>query len=248
MIDLLQEFPVIERARGFRLYGGGRRFVDLWQHGGAAIMGHKPARVVRDMKNTAERGLFAPLPSTAARRFIRSLELLFPDKAFNVYADSSAVSAYKRLPVWRPFCPALSEKSLNARAFRPVLPFPLAPAVVVCGKDSTKKQPDSFVSPLILAASTRAVYDMLAHPERGLMRFKLIKEAFEQPETRKNWRLDGIYIYPVKTGAAKNWREHFRRFMNSGFLLPPSPAEPLILPGELSKGEGAALAKLLRQP
>ncbi|MDR1148042.1 MAG: hypothetical protein LBK66_05365 [Spirochaetaceae bacterium] len=247
MRDLLQTLPVIERARGFRLYGGGRRFVDLWQCGGAAIMGHKAAGVVRCMKNTAERGLFSPLPSTAGRRFTQALERLFPDKSFKVYADWSVVPNYKKLPVWRPFCPAeFLDNIQKARAFRPILPFPLAPAVIVCGKTfSDKYPPAGFVSPLLLAAAARAVYDMLACPERGFMRLKLIKKTFEQPETQKNWRLEGIYIYPARKNAAKNWGAYFRGFADGGFMLPPGPDEPIILPDELSKGEEVALSKLL---
>jgi hypothetical protein len=247
MTDLLQMLPPIERARGFRLYGGGRRFVDLWQCGGAAIMGHKPAGVVRCMKNTAERGLFTPLPSTAGRRFTQALERLFPNKIFKVYADWSAVPDYKKFPVWRPFYPEPFLATIQKeRVFRPILPFPFAPAVIVCDKTfSDKYPPAGFVSPLLLAAATRAVYDMLACPKRGLMRLRLIKKTLEQPEIQINWRLDGIYIYPARGNAVKNWSTYFRGFADGGFLLPPGPDEPLILPDELSKGEESALSELL---
>ncbi|MDR2343981.1 MAG: hypothetical protein LBD86_05570 [Spirochaetaceae bacterium] len=242
MMDLLQMLPDITRLRGFRLYGGGRRFVDLWQCGGAAILGHKPVKLVHDVKNAAERGLFAPFPNAAGRRFTNALARLFPGKAFKVYADWSAVPAYRELPVWRPFCAAET-----GGAFRPILPFPLAPAVIACGKDRESDYPSGgFLSPFILAAATRAVYDLLAWPERGLMRFSRIKEAFNRPETQENWQPDGIYIRPVWADAGKDWPLVFRRFMDGGFLLPPNPEDPLILPGEMSPGEETALAKLFR--
>jgi hypothetical protein len=38
----------------------------------------------------------------------------------------------------------------------------------------------------------------------------------------------------------------FRRFLAGGFLIPPSPAEPLILPASMSDGEESRLADLLR--
>jgi hypothetical protein len=41
------------------------------------------------------------------------------------------------------------------------------------------------------------------------------------------------------------WETRFRRFLAAGFLLPPVPDSPLILPGEMSKGEEAALAAVL---
>jgi hypothetical protein len=247
MVNLLEMLPPIERLRGFRLYGGGRRFVDLWQCGGAAILGHKPANVVHDLKNAAERGLFAPLPSTAGRRFTKALERLFPGKAFKVYQDWSAVSGYKSLPLWRPFYPSESGGAYVVGewdAFRPILPFPSAPAVVVC-KNENEYPDGGFLPPFLLAAATRAIYDLLARPERGLVRFRRIKQAFKQPETLLNWRMDGIYISPLRAGAAKDWPGVFRRFLDNGFLLPPNPLDPLILPGELSEGEEHLLSNLL---
>jgi hypothetical protein len=48
------------------------------------------------------------------------------------------------------------------------------------------------------------------------------------------------------TGAvAGNYPALFRRFLDNGFLLPPSPSQPAILPGELSPGEAAKLTGLL---
>lgn len=242
MTDLLQMLPNITRLRGFRLYGGGRRFVDLWQCGGTAILGHKPVKVVHDMKNAAERGLFAPFPNAAERRFTNALLRLFPGKAFKVYADWSAVPAYRELPVWRPFCTVES----GGGAFRPILPFQLAPAVIVCDRDRQNRYPSGgFVASFILAAATRAVYDLLARPERGVMSFKCIKKAFDRPLTQESWHPDGIYIRPAWADAGKDWPLVFRRFLDGGFLLPPSPEDPLIIPGELSEGEETALADLL---
>jgi hypothetical protein len=37
----------------------------------------------------------------------------------------------------------------------------------------------------------------------------------------------------------------FRHFLDNGFLLPPVPSQPLILPGVLSQGEEAKLAGVL---
>jgi hypothetical protein len=245
-VDLLQTVPPVERARGFRLYGGNLKLIDLWQCGGAAILGHKPANVVRSIKNASERGLFAPFPNTAHRRFTKALGRLFPPErgfAFKVYADWSAVPDYQKLPVWRPFSGAGVE---NSAAFRPILPFPLAPAVIVCQKSLENDFPPAgFVSPLLLAGTERAVYDLLACPERGNMAFKRVKSALEQENVKKNWRLDGIYVYSLKAADSESWAGLFRQFLEGGFLLPPLPSEPLIIPGEMSCGEEAALSELL---
>jgi glutamate-1-semialdehyde aminotransferase len=58
---LLDEIPPIRRARGFRLYdGAGRRYLDLWQADGNAILGHRGAGMVTAVKAALDRGLAAP--------------------------------------------------------------------------------------------------------------------------------------------------------------------------------------------
>jgi hypothetical protein len=84
--------PAIRRARDFRLYtGGGRRIVDLWQYGGRAVLGHTPPSVLREMKNTAERGLFAPLPGPLEGRFLKALASLLPGRRFRLFPDEAAL-------------------------------------------------------------------------------------------------------------------------------------------------------------
>jgi hypothetical protein len=271
-MDLFGLVPQVTRARGWRLYGGGRRFVDLWQGGGTAILGHKSSGLVRSLKDAAERGLFMPLPHVQGARFIKALEKLFPGMAFRVYADWSEFPDWKCLPVWRPFRPALVSTAVpdasdtgvsvtgarwhwkgvekgtgvyGTSVFRPVLPFPLGPAVIVCGKEEEADfPPSSCVPPVILAMAARACYSLLASPERGVMPFRRIKEVFAEGGSAGGWRLEGIYIWREET-AAEDWEAVFRRFLDGGFLLPPAPSGPLIIPAELSRGEEAALARLL---
>ncbi|MDR2516947.1 MAG: hypothetical protein LBC88_06145 [Spirochaetaceae bacterium] len=143
--------PAISRARGYRLYtAAGTRLLDLWQYGGRAVLGHKPEGMIRELKNAAERGLFAPFPSPYAGRFIRALSALFPGKHFRVYPGEAALredlagagfprvpfpdSALPRhrngpgiLPVyWRPFADVPP-----GAVFVPVLPFPFTPSPAV---------------------------------------------------------------------------------------------------------------------
>jgi hypothetical protein len=87
---LLKLLPPIRRARDFRLYTeDGRRLVDLWQYGGAALLGHTPPGLLRAFKNTAGRGLFAPLPGRLEGRLLKALPELFPGRTFRFY-DSEA--------------------------------------------------------------------------------------------------------------------------------------------------------------
>ena len=266
--------PVIRRARDFRLYSDqGRRLVDLWQFGGTAILGHTPAGVLREFKNTAERGLFAPFPHPLTGRFIKALDRLFPGGDFRVYAD--AISLYRALDqagcdtgdtfydpaffpnpatirktsllLWRPFltsgAPGLAF-SPDFPVQRPVLPLPWpgAPQVLILEKSQSPRFPPSDpVSPAILAAAARAVYNLLAAPERGELRFPKIEKAL----ARSQWRRHGIYLTLSETPDTASYADLFRDFLNRGFLLPPARSQPLILPGILSPGEEAALAELL---
>ncbi|MDR3325477.1 MAG: hypothetical protein LBS82_05805, partial [Spirochaetaceae bacterium] len=137
--------PLIKRARGWRLYtADGRRLVDLWQCGGKALLGHRAHNVLRDVKNAAEKGLFAPLPSVCEGRLLRLLARLFPGKAYRIYRDGLSLAAAlkaggfppERVPLWRPFLDAESPFALRfdvppPSVFSPVLPFPLSPEVLV---------------------------------------------------------------------------------------------------------------------
>ena len=106
--NLLREMPQVLRARDYRLYTrGGGRLVDLWQNGGAAILGHSPQALLRELKNTAGRGLYAPLPHFLEARFTKALAGLFPGRTFRVYASPppalEALLQNKIAAFWRPF-------------------------------------------------------------------------------------------------------------------------------------------------
>ncbi|MDR1399871.1 MAG: hypothetical protein LBJ41_08115 [Treponema sp.] len=91
-MSLLRHLPLVLRARDFRLYlEGNRRIIDLWQDNGTAILGHTPSAVLRELKSSAERGLFAPFPHFTEHRFIKVLSQLFPGKAIRVYRDNASL-------------------------------------------------------------------------------------------------------------------------------------------------------------
>jgi hypothetical protein len=265
--ELLRTLPQIRRARGFRLYTeDGRRLTDLWQSGGQAVLGHTPVGILRELKNAASRGLFAPLPSCYESRLLKALTRLFPGKAIRLYAgDSSlrralALAGYdaaapfldpafpapppqeKPLPLlWRPFLEAGPFET--APLLVPALPLPLAgvPQTLVLDKNQEAAFPPSgqdYISPAILAATTRSLWDLIAAlPERNVRKFPRLRAALKQSP----WTRRGIYL--TLAGSPPGvYAALFRRFLANGFLLPPSPRSPLILPGEMSPGEEAALA------
>ena len=254
--DLIRRIPPVLRARGFRLYTqGGKRLTDLWLAGGAAVLGHTPKNVLRELKNSAERGLFAEFPHIQEKRFIKALSLIFAEKEFRIYSDnhslynalkqSSSSFSLDNIPVWRPFLqddsPFAVSESLSSEIFLPILPWTLSPKVLVIPPASADKFPPSdLLSPVILSATTRSVYDLIAEKST---RGRLIFPKEEKALTESLWHRQGIYCYsePLEDEA---YSRLFLRFLDAGFLLPPSQRFPLILPGEMSQGEEATLAGL----
>ncbi|MCL2834137.1 MAG: hypothetical protein FWD78_13280 [Treponema sp.] len=297
--EILRLLPPVLRARGYYLYlDSGRRLCDFWQLGGAAILGHKPPSVVTELKNYAERGLFAPLPHHTEGRFLKALGKLFPAKnglqyKFRIYSDKHSMfkalenagfeannipdpafphdsnaesnseknnAIKKPVSIWRPF---LGSANFESQIYLPVLPWSLSPPVLVLEdlvqdksvqNDSVqnesvqeespdkKLRPGDLVSPVILAGAARAVYDLIAAADNGQRpRFARVEKALA---ASGKFQKQGIYITP-RPGAGVDWIDLWKHFLENGFLLPPDPAEPLILPGVLSPGEEAKLAELL---
>ncbi|MCL2266037.1 MAG: hypothetical protein FWC22_08355 [Treponema sp.] len=257
--SLLRQIPYVLRARGFRLYlADGRRLVDLWLNGGAAVMGHTPANLLREIKNTAGRGLYAPLPHFSESRFLKALSVLFPGRFFRLYAappDETAdffISGKAKL--WRPFVdPANPFAADNTPLLVPVLPgiqtwrdnWPMGLCVTaVKSEDVLKHLPQSdSLSPVLLSAAARGIYDIIAAKERVKINYPRIMRALKN----SIWKKQGIYLTLKKEINNDEWTALFHRFLDAGFLLPPIQTHPLILPGELSDGEEVNLAKTINE-
>jgi hypothetical protein len=128
--SLLRLVPAVLRARDFRLYTGAGRLVDLWQNNGAAILGHTPPSLLRELKNTASRGLYAPLPHFFEARYCKALSRIFPGRNFRLYAapppELEKLAANGTAALWRPF--ADSAAPLRVPENPPVL-IPVVPGI-----------------------------------------------------------------------------------------------------------------------
>ena len=272
---LLRSAPPIRRARDFHLYTqNGRRLVDLWQDNGRAVLGHTPPRVLRELKNTANRGLFAPLPSPWEGRLIKALGSLFPNRAFRLYAGASGLRealaaagrlsagpfpdpALESLPpsggnpaetqavLWRPFLGKSPWGALGQPPplLVPRLPMPFPVQALVLDPSLEAQFPRSALfPPVLLAAALRGLRNLLALPlEQRALPFPRINRALSQ----SIWRRRGVYLYaPVLSGGGA-YAPWWNYFLQEGFLLPPHPQQPLIIPRILSAGEEAKLAALL---
>ena len=261
--SLLKQVPVVLRARGFRLYTkGGRRLVDLWLNGGAAVLGHTPPNMLRELKNTASRGLYAPFPHFTEGRFIKALSKLLPGNSFRLYAappaELSVLFNSGEAGLWRPFTDPASPFAAGKKApplLVPVLPgiqlwrnnLPLGLCVVAAeSEDCLALLPEGdTLSPVLLAVAARGVYDLLASPGRAKPELRRVFKTLQKSPVNLLWRRQGIYLYLKEKRESEAWADLFSQFLGAGFLLPPNQNQPLILPGELSDGEEAKLAAAL---
>ncbi|MDR2369974.1 MAG: hypothetical protein LBD71_00715 [Treponema sp.] len=290
---LLSLVPEVRRARDFRLYTPKGRLIDLWQGGGAAVLGHTPPLVLRNFKNAAERRLFTPLPHFFEGRFLKALSLLFPGRIFRVYGPGTplrmileaagfggsvvhdpafgstgaagdagtAAAPAGAVSLWRPFISPGAPLSVNKHVPVLIPVLPVMPAQYSVAQYSAEKReaawpcglgvlaldpefekdrvfpPSDVVAPVIFAAAVRGIYDLTAMADGRNAPFHRLQKGA--------WRRRGIYLVPDTQPGAARYAALFRRFLEGGFLLPPDPGFPLILPGVLSPGEEAALAKLL---
>jgi hypothetical protein len=273
--DLPALIPAIRRARDFRLYtAGGKRLLDLWLAGGLAVLGHTPPALLRELKNTAARGLFAPFPGPEDRRLVKALSLLFPGRVCRVYDGEAALCRALEqaglfpadyppdpafgppppppaLSLWRPFISGASPLDVpeDIPVLIPLLPLPWpgAPQIAaILPGQADRFPPSQRLSPVILAAACRAVYDLIAAAGKRPIRdgaFPKIDAAL----SRSNWRRRGVYLTRTDPPGGAAQAARFRRFLEAGFLLPPDPRLPLILPATLSPGEESHLAALLRE-
>ncbi|MDR0291142.1 MAG: hypothetical protein LBI06_09420, partial [Treponema sp.] len=141
--SLLRLMPTVLRARDFRLYTkDGKRLVDLWQNGGAAILGHTPPSFLREIKNTASRGLYAPFPHFLEGRYCKALSHIFSNRTFRFYAappqelyklvaddvSSECVPSMQgTVALWRPFLNPAAPLAVDENA-PPVL-IPVVPGI-----------------------------------------------------------------------------------------------------------------------
>jgi len=260
--SLLRLMPTALRARDFRLYTkGGRRLVDLWQNGGAAILGHTPPSLLREIKNTASRGLYAPFPHFLEDRYRAALSRIFPGRDFRFYAapppQLETLAGDNTGALWRPFLNPASPLSVPENAppvlipvvpgiqgWRGGLPLGLCVLAIKNGFESPLP-PGDFLPPVLLAAAARGIYDLIAAaPERANPAYRHIDKALVN-QVSCRWQRQGLYLSLKQAPLEEEWAVLFRRFLDNGFLLPPVCSQPVILPGILSPGEEAKLAALL---
>lgn len=175
--------PEIRRARDYHLYdGNGRRYLDLYQNDGRAILSHRPKGLAKRLKGAVDQGLWGDYPSVHTRRLEAVLRTLFPahpevrlyataeravaaaggavvDPALGAGSGEEAEAPGRaargpRAAWWRPFLPAAAPELLL-----PVLPFPasFAPQPVCAVRPGMLPDSDA-VSPVPLSGLVQAAH------------------------------------------------------------------------------------------
>jgi hypothetical protein len=258
--------PVVRRAREYHLYSvSGKRYLDLWQDGGYALLGHKPGRLTTVLKDTISRGLIADLPSVFSGRLLRALQTMFPGYrdfricrgpaealrlaarylAKTVAADEVADPLLQskqdgeiQMSLWRPLQPDLPA----AEILFPVLPFNMAGAPrIVCFRESL---PENFpvqapVSGVLLAGLLRSINELRRYSPPSWLHPELLSDC-------TGWRLEQVYVIPEFD--LEVYRTVFQAFLDEQVLLSPDAPYVSILPGgEISKGELGKMIGLFRR-
>ncbi len=259
--------PIIVRSRGYRLYDRkGRRYIDLYQNNGRAILGHRPPGISQAIKSTVSRGLFAEYPSIYDGRLEKILKLMFTDyPVFRLYANRERTmealslalgkrirgsqildpamtpDTHGQIMYWRPFIP---EQQVQPNLLLPTFPFPgsFAPQVV-CVRDTellAKMPPSDMLSPFLLDVLIKTISALIRtmHSPAGY------GSEFQRMLDLLEWDRRGPYINTRLDSAA--YIEVFKKALEQGVLLPPGENYPIIIPREFSDGEIQGVLRFVR--
>ncbi len=258
----------IHRAREYRLYDRkGRRYLDLWQSGGRALLGHRPKRTLALVKGVLSQGSNAGLPSVYEDRLLDCLRRLIPGfEPFLTNSDAEVCSVLSRLGfqaeelydpalsaerpeassigLWRPIAgPSLVPLSWSAIV--PILPLTIGQAPSpICVRLSnnlavgmTNLQTAAPQPAALLAAAVAGLEQLTYY--RGA---DWADEAWPDPSAYAGWERRGPYV--AARCESCSYDAVFDRFLQAGVLLSPIYPGPSILPSFVSAGEQAILMRL----
>ncbi len=237
---------ILRRGRDYHLYdGSGRRYLDLYQEGGRACLGHRPEGLSLKLKNIISRGVYTPYPCAEEGQMYKALEALLailtsgsppPRGACSYYRPESL--SYQKLG--QPRDPLFEDSSAAFQYWRPWRPWPSCDVVelylpfpglsyghLLIGQ---ALPPGELPSPVIAAGISSILWT-------------LSKQLTELPRTLslpEPWRCQGPYFR--WEGEEEAYDDLFKRALELGILLPPAPKTVGIVPRILHSGDEKALA------
>ncbi len=261
------QFPRIKRARDYYLYDDrGTRYLDCYQNGGLALLGHRPQKVLHEMKNVLSRGLLADYPSIYDYRLLKSLETLFPDypeirwydsyeKTLTRLHELDILTMGEGLEEEQPILvdPAFLEEGDTVRTkiarYRPflesatqnvstIVPILPFPARLGITVVCSRERNASALPP-----SDQISPMFSAALTRTVYDLLSYRESVEKTvwcrfET-EFWKRNGPYLVP-HCGAGR-YPVLFQQMMENKMLISPSPDVPSIVPAAFTEGDIACI-------
>lgn len=238
---------VVKRARGHRIYTqSNERILDLCMDFGRAVIGHRPNGLSLALKNTIDRGVYAPYCNKFEKRLVKDLNKRFPEYPFvtllsyedktRVISDSiidPIISTEKKgkLGYWRPFVDAPDTDHLII-----LYPLPgLNQTTVMVSKEDPGIVCDS-ISSVLLSGILRSLYDY----DMVLKKFK--PEDYDLYRSIKNAVVIPPYI--VFSYNESEYKELCCSAMEEGVLL-NTRSQINVLPPDYSDGENKKILKVL---
>jgi len=256
-MELINHLPPIKRARGYRLYDYNQQvYLDLYQNGGRAILGHRAFRLTTVIKDVISKGTIFDLPSIYTKRLEQILCRRFPEFPY-VYLAGSPEGALRTAALYLgreikssdicdPFrrtkrrgdilkCyPFMKDTQAEEgiSVLMPVIPFAMggSPAALCFRHVPPEGFPLSeLISPVILAGALRALHDLKNYYRQA--------DWFKEDllKGKRGWLQRGMYI--TANFEEKLYAGVFKSFLEGGVLLNPGYPGPSILPAEASPGE-----------
>ena len=266
------QLPVVRRAREFHLYThDGRRLLDLYLDGGAAMLGHRPPSLGRELKNVLERGLTANLPSVHGARLVRGLRAELPGhRWFGIAAGADAAWRLLRARVaglpasprqaadplydpdwrqapaawWRPLC-GQQPPGGGWLEQGPAALLHRLPFRIGAGPVTVStREPDRGSPPPAAGSVSPLLLSGAAAALRQLARGapQRLAAAQQWPAELGAWRRHGIYL--VADYPPRRHADVHAAFLDAGVLLNPRYPGPHILPASASRGEWQLLRRL----
>lgn len=264
--DCYPGLPPVRRARGYRLYTDGGRFLDFWQAGGGAFLGHSPSGLGKALKAEIDRGLFATVATHRPKGLEQALGALLAGWTFTPYADlSRALAAVSRISgeapssVGDPGC-ALSPHGAGIALWRPlidgtpsiegyllpILPGMHATTAVLLGVPNPADQAPDYRPPG--PGDRLSPIDLTLLTHGALLLARALDATGKPPANEISLRdagakdsLAAIWDlrgpYLTPRCAKSDYDQMFDIYFKNGFYIAPRYPGPSILPAHCSQGE-----------
>ncbi len=255
-MNLIESLPPIRRARDFHLYTeNNQRILDLWRADGMALFGHKKGNLILKMKNSLEKGVLPAYPTVELRRLKKAIQSWLGELSEFIISSSlseatlllqSTNQPYQTL---HPLDPLPPDGLLLIR-----LPLPLSHAPVLLATVGNTPFPkelqdrgDSPVSPYLLVAATRSIYDWIkVFPQLEEVDYSWFDRGVEKVKEQGKkvpFCREGVCL--KFNGNLQNYPKQFQKALSNRILLSPTIERPSYLPLQVSDGEKALLLKAL---